>query len=175
MPVYSNNVKNKLLVMYFINTMNTPLLGYQIEDYFVNNVLIETIELHTIIQELLEQDFIATQNAFNRTYFTVTKKGKDALESLQGDLTETARALIDDYCRDNKIDIINSNNIVTACKQLDANEFELTLTLLNNTRPIIELKLNVDDEDAAVKATQNWASASNDIYSIIINKLILDD
>ena len=69
MAVYNNNVKNKLLVMFFINSMNTPLLGYQIEDYFVDNVLIETAELHTILAELAELDFIKTENVFSRTYY----------------------------------------------------------------------------------------------------------
>ncbi len=175
MSVYSNNVKNKLLVMFFINEMNTPLLGYQLEDYFVDNVLIETIELHTIMAELTELDFIKTESVFGRTYYTVTAKGKDALESLETGLTETSRDLIREYCKQNKARIKNENNVVTHCQQTADGAFELVLTLLNNTKPLMELKLLIDDEDFAVQATKNWANASTDLYAHIVNTLLADN
>lgn len=172
MAVYNNNVKNKLLVMFFINTMNTPLLGYQIEDYFVDNVLIEIAELHTILVELTELGFIKTENVFSRTYYTITEKGKDALESLDNDLTETARALIREYCKENKNKIKNLNNVITSCKQTVDGAFELSMTLLNNTKPLMEIKMMIDDEDFAVHATKNWADCSNDIYADVFNTLL---
>lgn len=174
MAVYNNNVKNKLLVMFFINSMNTPLLGYQIEDYFVDNVLIETAELHTILAELAELGFIKTENVFSRTYYTITEKGKDALESLESGLTETSRALIQDYCKENKSKIKNINNVITTCKQTADGTFDLSLTLLNNAKPLMEIRMIIDDEDFAVQASKNWAECSNDIYAAIVNKLLED-
>lgn len=171
MSVYNNNVKNKLLVMYFIKTMNTPLLGYQIEDYFVDNVLIEIIELHTILSELTEMSFIKIENSFDRQYYKITEKGKDALESLESDLTETSRALINDYCKENRSKILNMNNIITACKQVP-DGFELTLTLLNNAKPFMEIRMMIDDEEFAINASKNWEQSSNDIYASIINMLL---
>lgn len=174
MAVYNNNVKNKLLVMFFINSMNTPLLGYQIEDYFVDNVLIEIAELHTILVELAELGFIKTESVFSRTYYTITEKGKDALESLDSGLTETARALIKEYCKENKSKIKNLNNVITSCKQTVDGSFELSLTLLNKTKPLMEIKMMIDDEDFAVQATKNWAECSNDIYAAVFNMLLAE-
>ena len=172
MAVYNNNVKNKLLVMFFINAMNTPLLGYQIEDYFVDNVLIEIAELHTILGELCELGCIKTEHVFSRTYNTITEKGKEALESLESGLTETSRALIKDYCKENKNKIKNINNVITSCKQTTDGTFDLSMTLLNNTKPLMEIKMIIDDEDFAVQASKNWADCSNDIYAAIVNMLL---
>ncbi len=172
MPTYNNNVKNKLLVMYFINILNTPLLGYQIEDYFVNNVLIETIELHTILDELDELDFVKKTSAFNRIYYTITEKGKEALESLQSGLTETSRALINDYSNENRDRIVNENNVLSSCKQEADGTYKLVLTLLDNAKPLMEIKMHINDEDFAVQASRNWASCSNDIYAAIVNMLL---
>ncbi len=172
MSVYNNNVKNKLMVMYFINSMNTPLLGYQIEDYFVDNILIEIIELHTILDELTGLDFIKTENVFDRQYYSITEKGKDALESLETDLTETSRSLIKDYCKANRLKILNANNVITSCRQTDDSSFELTMTLLSNAKPLMEIKMIIDDEEFAVKASRNWAESSNDIYASIVNMLL---
>lgn len=173
MPTYNNNVKNKLLVMYFINSLNTPLLGYQIEDYFVGNVLIETVELHTILDELDELDFVKKTQAFNRIYYTITQKGKDALESLEGGLTETSRALINDYSQENRDKIVNENNVLSTCKQSADGTYNLVLTLLNNAKPLMEIKLDFNDEDFAVQAAKNWAECSNDIYAAVINMLLM--
>lgn len=172
MAVFNNNVKNKLLVMYFLRQMNTPLLGYQLEDYFVNNILIETIELHTILAELKDLQLIKTEDVFNRTYYTVTPKGTEALESLESGLTETSRALINDYVRDNRTDIVNANNVVTACRQTLDGNFELTLTLLSDAKPLMELKLMLDEESFAVNVTKKWPELSNDIYSLVMNTFI---
>lgn len=175
MPTYNNNVKNKLLVMYFINSLNTPLLGYQIEDYFVENVLIETVELHTILDELNELDFVKKTSAFNRIYYTITPKGKDALESLQSGLTETARALINDYAAENRDKIVNENNVLSSCKQSPDGTYNLLLTLLDNAKPLMEIKLDFNDEDFAVQASKNWAKCSNDIYAAIVNMLLTEE
>ncbi|MBP3348055.1 MAG: DUF4364 family protein [Clostridia bacterium] len=172
MPTYSNNVKNKLLVMYFINALNTPLLGYQIEDYFVENVLIETVELHTILDELTELAFVKTEVAFNRTYYTITAKGKEALESLESGLTETSRALINDYSAEKRDTIVNENNVLSSCKQSADGTFNLVLTLLDNAQPLMEMKLAIKDEDFAVAASRNWAKCSNDVYAAVVNLLL---
>ena len=174
MPTYNNNVKNKLLVMYFIRALNTPLLGYQLEDYFVENVLIEIVELHTILDELNELDFVKKTNAFDRTYYTVTPKGIEALESLQSGLTETSRALINDYSAANRDRIINENNVLSSCKQSVDGTYDLVLTLLDNAKPILEIKLDITDEEFAVKAAKNWAKCSNDVYAAMVNLLLND-
>ncbi len=173
MPAFNNNVKNKLLVMFFIKEMNTPILGYQLEDYFVNNVLIETIELHTILDDLKDNSFIKTETAFNNIYYTVTEKGKDALMSLEETLTETSRALIRDYVHDNRSRIMSLNNVLTNCRINGDGQYELKLTLLNDTKTLLEVKLLLDDEDFAVNATKRWSECSNEVYTEIIKQLMV--
>ena len=171
MSVYSNKVKNKLMVMFFIKTMSTPLLGYQIEDYFLGNVLIELVELHSILAELTETGFLRTKQLYNGLYYVLTDKGTDALSNLEEELTETARGLIRQYCDENRDRIVRQNNVLASCEQNLDGGFDLSLIVLDNARKLMELKLSVDDEEYAVAAVKNWPERANDIYAAVLNRL----
>lgn len=171
MSVYSNKVKNKLLVMYFLKSINTPLLGYQIEDYFVESVMIDPIELHSILADLVDTGFLKTTELSNGSYYSLTEKGKDALYNLETELTQTSRELIEKYCDENRDKIVRENNVITSCTQNLDGSFDLSLIVLDNAKKLMELKLTFDDESFAVAAVKNWPARSSDIYASILNML----
>ena len=48
-----NEMADKLSVLHFISAMNAPIMGYQIEDYFIQKNLITIMLLEKIAQLIL--------------------------------------------------------------------------------------------------------------------------
>ncbi|MBE5816444.1 MAG: DUF4364 family protein [Clostridiales bacterium] len=170
-----NEMAGKLSVLHFISAMNAPIMGYQIEDYFIEKNLMDVFDIHDILSDLIDIQFIKTSNVFDRIYYFCTENGKAALENLGEELSAEKRADIDEYCRENRFRIINENNIVTSVKDAPNNQYQVSMLILDNAQPLIEVSLFLDREQYVRKAISSWKVSASEIYSSITETLFRDD
>ena len=170
-----NEMADKLSVLHFISEMNAPIMGYQIEDYFIQKNLMDVFDIHDILGDLMEIEFIKTSNVFDRIYYHCTPNGKAALENLSTELPQDKRLEIDEYCRENRYRIINENNIVTSVKEAPNNQYQVSMFILDNAQPLIEVSLFLDREEYVRKVISSWKVSATEIYSSITETLFRDD
>ena len=80
---YDETNRNKLIVLYFIKSLNIELTRSQIADFSVAHDLIPYFDLQTTVGELEESGLLAcVPKAFGQA-FMLTPQGRDIIEMFQ--------------------------------------------------------------------------------------------
>ena len=100
---YDETNRNKLIVLYFIKSLNIELTRSQIADFSVAHDLIPYFDLQTTVGELEESGLLAcVPKAFGQA-FMLTPQGRDIIEMFQERIPQSQRDTLDRYadeCRE---------------------------------------------------------------------------
>ena len=173
MPFHDLNLaENKLLVLYVLETMKLPLSGSQITQIILENSDINYFLLQQYIDELTQNQLMEKSLSQGKSYYTITKQGKETLDLFANRLPKEICDEIRSYIKDHRSTILNeSHNIATYQRRGDG-EFEIQLKMMENETALIHLSLQVTTHQQAKDITNNWKQHGEKIYPAIIASLI---
>ena len=74
---------NKLSVLFFVRALNIPLTNEQITEFFIKTYFLNYFDLQQLLSELVESHHLAYMEGRQCSYYTLTKKGREALDFFQ--------------------------------------------------------------------------------------------
>ena len=169
-------VKNKLILLFFMEKMEIPLTKNSILDICsLENDWISYMECVSMIIELSETNFIyKAQNAENEELYSITYEGRDCLSQLYTRIPYTLREKITEYVKKNKLFVKTSQEYTTNYKKNDDGSYTVSLRIYEPmiNSPMFEIKIKAPSRQSAIEAEQKWKKKAPTIYENVYENLI---
>lgn len=162
----------KLIVLYMLDKVDGPLTKAEIYDFILEREYSNYFTLSQAVYELTEDGFVESSSTHNSTYLKLTDNGRDTLTFFHTRISEGIKNDIDTYYEQNRGDIANRMSVVTNYFRIASGEYVAELSAREKTTELITIRLNMPTEDSARAICDHWRSASSDIYSFILEKLL---
>ena len=161
---YDETNRNKLIVLYFIKSLNIELTRSQIADFSVAHDLIPYFDLQTTVGELEESGLLAcVPKAFGQA-FMLTPQGRDIIE----------RDTLDRYADECREQLRLDTQYSATGRELYKGGYGVTLKAMDSSRTLLGIEIMLPDSKSANKAIARWRASSADIYRYLVKVLVED-
>lgn len=162
---------NKLIILYMLNIIDTPLTNTQISNFTLNNGYTNYFSLQEYLNQMIETDLLKTSKLSHNTIYNITARGKTTLEFFENRIPESTKKEIEKYLKDNRINI-KSTLEISADYIPGKNDDYLVHCLATEGKDLImELKLTVYDKESAINICENWQKNNHVIYKNLLTHL----
>ena len=166
------NTFYKLIILYTLSKVETPIPPGIISDYIVERGFTNYYTLQQAVSELLEADLIREDITYHLSYYSITDDGHETLELFGEPLSYEIRNEIDEYLTSKKYEIINEASFISDYHKTEDGTYLATCTLREGTHVLFHVELDVTVEDDAVKVCENWKESSESIYQMALKQLL---
>lgn len=166
--------ENKLILLYFINSINMPVSNLQLTKVFLENRFMNYFYLQHFLTELCDDGNLSCETIDGKAFYTITPNGKKTLGFFTSMIPAGIRKRIDETVADIRKNIRNETLITADYTPQSEREFVVECRVNEDSFSLIDLKITVGSRTDALKICENWQKHSQAIYSEIIQSLIKD-
>lgn len=162
----------KLIVLYMLQRVDFPLTNAQISEFVLDKGYTTYFKLQQSIAELLDANLVREEATHNRTLYHLTEDGAQSIQFFRNKISKAIIEDIDDFLREKHYELKNEVS-VKANYYLNTNhEYSVQCQVMENTMPLIDLVITVPSEEAAENVVNNWNRQNQEIYALIMAKLL---
>ncbi len=161
----------KLIVLYMLSRVNTPLTKSQISDFILEKEYTDFLTLQQTFAQLIEAGMIAATTYRNRTHLTITDEGRNTLAFFQSKISPEIIKDIKTFLSDKKYELENEISITTRYQKDLRGEYSVELCAKEQGQDIVKLTLSVPTESMAENICNNWQNKNQDIYKYLTEQL----
>lgn len=167
-----NILENKLIILYALNQFKTPLTKEQITQIILENIQMSYFDIHFLIDNLKEDEFIIELIEDDIEYYIISKKGSSALPLFENRIPIYIKEIIDLFIIQNKDKILKQVLFTSSYFKQGDEDFLVNLNIIENEVSLMNITVNVVNKKQAELISENWKSNGDKIYKDIINTLI---
>ncbi len=161
----------KLIILYMLNRVDFPLTKAQIGDFILEKEYTNFLTLQQAIGELIDAGFVTARSIRNRTHLILTNDGKQTLAFFENRISNSIKKDIDDYFRENEMEMRNEVSILADYYKSTSGEYEAHLVAKDKGINLLDLTISVPLEETAVSICDNWQKKNQEIYRYLIEQL----
>ena len=161
----------KLIVLYMLTRVDFPLTKAQVGDFILGKEYTNFLTLQQAIGELIDAGLVTAQSIRNRTHLTITGEGRETLRFFQNQINDSITSDIDDFFRENEIELRNEVSILADYYKSTSGEYEAHLIAKDKNVDLVNITISVPSEETAAAICDNWQKKNQDIYQYLISQL----
>lgn len=161
----------KLIVLYMLERVNFPLTKAQVFDFILGREYTTFMPLQQAISELTDAQMVRAKSLRNRTHLEITEEGRETLNFFENRISSQIKDEINKYFKENKYELKNEVSVISNYDKSTSGEYEASLIIKEKNVNLINLTLSVPTEEMAAAICDKWDAASQDVYSLIVEKL----
>ena len=161
----------KLIVLYMLTRVDFPLTKAQVSDFILGKEYTNFLTLQQAIGELIDAGLVTAQSIRNRTHLTITRDGQETLSFFQNQINDSIKADVDDFFRENEIELRNEVSILADYYKSTSGEYEAHLVAKEKNIDLVNITISVPSEETAATICDNWQKKNQDIYQYLISQL----
>lgn len=161
----------KLIVLYMLDRVDFPLTKAQIGDFILEKEYTNFMTLQTSISELIDAKLVTAQSYRNRTHLKLTKDGRDTIHYFQGDISQSIKDEIDEFFKENSIELRNEVSIISEYYKSTSGEWEAHLIAKEKEIHLVDMTISVPLEETAAAICDNWNRKNQEIYQYLVKQL----
>ena len=161
----------KLIVLYMLTRVDFPLTKAQVGDFILGKEYTNFLTLQQAIGELIDAGLVTAQSIRNRTHLTITVEGRETLRFFQNQINDSIKSDIDDFFRENEIELRNEVSILADYYKSTSGEYEAHLIAKDKNVDLVNITISVPSEETAAAICDNWQKKNQDIYQYLISQL----
>ncbi len=154
-----------------LNRVDFPLTKAQIGDFILEKEYTNFLTLQQAIGELIDAGFVTARSIRNRTHLILTNDGKQTLAFFENRISNSIKKDIDDYFRENEMEMRNEVSILADYYKSTSGEYEAHLVAKDKGINLLDLTISVPLEETAVSICDNWQKKNQEIYRYLIEQL----
>lgn len=162
----------KLMIMYMLKKVNFPLTNSQMTEFFLEKGYTNYFTFQTAVNELVEANLVTEETIGTRTRYELTSEGEEALGFFNYKISDTIKAEIDDFIRENKYKMRSEIAITAIYDRTNGGDYTATMTVREGKSTLIEMNLSFPTEEEAKNACAKWEGESQEIYEFIVMHLL---
>lgn len=161
----------KLIVLYMLARVSFPLTKAQICDFILEREYTNFLTLQQAISELIDSGLAAAQSIRNRTHLSITGDGTETLSFFGSQISESIKADIDLYFKENEIELRNEVSILADYYKSTSGEYEARLVAKDKDLDLVSITISVPSEETAAAICDHWQVKNQEIYQYLVNQL----
>lgn len=173
MPIFAKGIsKDKLTILYYIRSSSIDISRDQLFRAMVENDCIAYFDFQNAMYDLEEDGLIAAiPRSFGQGY-RVTARGEETLNLFSDALPHSLRGRLDAYGKENRNAMLLETQLVSTMEEQRNGGYRVELKALEQDTVVAKIDLLVASRSMAQRIRANWPSASEEIYSDILDKLL---
>lgn len=161
----------KLIVLYMLDRVSFPLTNAQVGDFILEKGYTNFFTLQQAISELIDADMLKAKSIRNRTHLEITDEGKETLGFFENRISTQIKEEIDAYFKENQFELKNEVSVLSNYYKATTGEYEANLVIKEKNIDLVNLTMSVPTEELAASICDKWETASQEIYSNLVEKL----
>lgn len=164
---------NKLMILCLLEKLDIPLGNSQINDFFVQERLLDYFELQQCLAEMVEAGYVDKYSEGNFSRYNITEDGLQTLIHLEKRIPYYIRARIGAFASKNRKRIKRSFAVM-ANHFYDHNtkEYLVKCGVYDDEMTLMELTLSMVTIEQAKHICKNWRANSSHLYQSFMKQLI---
>ncbi|MCR4717774.1 MAG: DUF4364 family protein [Lachnospiraceae bacterium] len=171
----NDNLNYRLAILYMLKKVDFPLTTAHFTEFFVDRSYTDFLTLQQTLSEMLESNFLTKEVVHNSSQYSITPDGEEALEMFQARIPDGMMDDVLDFFMENEIKLRNDVEVYADYIPASENEFIVDCEVKEKNSTVLSLKLNVATKEMAIAVCDNWKDLSSDVYSYLINTLVLNN
>ncbi len=172
MPDENSLTLYKLIILYILKLIDGPVTNAQISEFILGKGYTDYFTVQQSISELTETGMIKNEKVMNTSRCTMTDEGNQTLDIFMDKLTPGIKDDIKEYLRENGYAIKETNSIRCDYSKGNNEDYIVNLNVTEEKQPVIDIKIAVPSEDAAITLCTNWKEKSSDVYAQVLATLL---
>ncbi|MDD5949480.1 MAG: DUF4364 family protein [Lachnospiraceae bacterium] len=165
----------KLVILFMLKKVDFPLNTSQFSEFFVDRSYTDFLTLQQSLNSLLENGFVSKETVRNSSQYSLTPAGEEALEMFQYKISDGFQDDVLDFFTENKYKLRNEVEVYSNYIPASDNEYIVECVVKEKNSTVLNIKLNVATKDMAIAVCDNWKEQSSEVYTYLINQLILNN
>lgn len=163
--------QNKLILLYIIDRINTPISNLQIVKLILENKFMNYFLIQQYLNDLCDSNLLISQIIEGKTYYSITKSGAKTLEYFLNHIPSGIKKRIDETISSIRKNIKNETQITADFLPESENEFSVRCKVREDNFSLIDIQVTVGTRADAHAICENWKTHSQDIYPEILEIL----
>lgn len=167
--------ENKILLLYFMYKVRIPISNMQLTRIMLENRYMNYFLLQQSVHEMQQDKLILTETKDDLDYYSLSDEGQKMLDMFINLVPIGIRTRLD-----KNIDAIRSvmrleTSVVAEYTLENETEYEVKCRILEDFKPLIDIRLSVGSRDDARSICKNWKTHAKEIYPEVIAVLLGKD
>ncbi|CDZ74811.1 hypothetical protein ING2D1G_0649 [Peptoniphilus sp. ING2-D1G] len=162
---FNEFAQNKIIILYIINKFKFPLSQSELTAFIMNNEIYNYFFFMEFLNELISEDFISIEN----DKIILNESAKKALLFFDDGIGEDLKMSLDEKILQFNKDTLIENSIRSEYF-LDDGIYYCNLSIIENKREILNMKIEAPNEEYAKLITENFKNNPLDLYKLIITQ-----
>ena len=155
-----------------LQKVDFPLTNSQISEFILDHGYTTYFTLQSVLSELSESEMIRLETIRNSSYYSITDSGEEALRYFQNRISKSIREEIDQYLKENKMQLRDEVSVIADYYKNTADEYSVRCVVREKYSNPIDLTITVPDEVQAKIACRNWKQNCQKIYEFVMKELL---
>lgn len=162
----------KLSVLYMLSKVDMPLTTNRLSFFLLKDDYTDYFTFQQDLGELLCDGYIMSTESHGKTLYSITPEGRNAITLLSSEISDAMKKDIESYIKENKFSMHEDFSVQSRYYQFGLNQYISNLYIEENGVKILEMNINSTTEEAAEKICSSWKNVSEELYPMIIGKLL---
>ncbi len=164
--------ENKVLLLYFIKEIKIPVSNMQLTRVMPENRFMNYFLLQQGLHELISDRLINSETRDNIDYYTISEQGEKMLEMFESILPAGIKSRIRETADAIRPGFRHEASVIAEYTLENENEYEVRCKIIENSRPLIDIRLSVGSREDARHICGNWKAQAKEIYPQVIGVLL---
>ncbi len=162
----------KLIILFLLDKVDFPLTNSQITDIVLELGYTNYFNIQYTISELLNVDFVYSEKIGSKTYYRISKSGKNTLSFFDNMISPDIQDELSEYLVEHKYSL--RDEVSTPSEYFESNEdnYIVRLRVMEANEAILDINISVPSEEDAKNICSNWSEKSQEIYAYILTNLL---
>jgi len=162
----------KLIILYMLHKAGNPMLKTQVFGFIMDNDYTNYFTLMQACGELCDAGFIETRIIMNGPHLAILEDGEKTLQSFSDRISTAIKDDIAEFFRQNRLETKSSLNVNTNYYKVSRGEYIAELSFKEENSELLMLKISMPTEESVRAMCENFEDKSEELYNIIVDKLL---
>ncbi len=167
--------ENKVLLLYFMKKVHIPASNMQLTRIMLENRFMNYFLLQQSLHEMRMDGLILIQTRDNIDYYTPSPEGERVLDMFLDLIHVGIRTRLDENIDVIRATIRHEASVIAEYTLENENEYEVKCRIVEDYRPLIDIRLSVGSREDARNICNNWREKAKEIYPEVIGVLLGKD
>lgn len=164
--------ENKVLLLYFADQIKIPVSNMQLTRIMLENRFMNYFLLQQSLHELICDKLMLMETRENIDYYTISEEGNRILDMFADILPIGIRKRLDESMDTIRPAVRQEASVIAEYTLENEDEYEVKCKIIENFRPLIDIRLSVGSREDARNICNNWKACAKEIYPQVIGVLL---
>jgi len=164
--------ENKVLLLFFIRHIRIPVSNMQLTRVMLENRFMNYFLLQQGLHELVSDGLVNSETRGNIDYYTISEQGEKMLEMFENILPAGIKARAREVADVMRPGFRHEASVIAEYTLENENEYEVRCSIIENSKPLIDIRLSVGSREDARHICSNWKEQAKEIYPQVIGVLL---